>query len=301
MQCCVWAPGTLPCLCRASALFFARFGARRFLCRGPALRRGLALCVWLQRSAGSLCVGARSSDPRVTWSAHPQLRFASAWAPSSDPHATHPVRRPPAPIRMPPIRSAAPQLRSACDPSSPAPSPFCRREPQTLLFGGIHVYLYYTYTYTHICMCTYVYVCTCVYIYVYVCTCVNLHMRIHTYVHIHVYLHIHMCMHVSVYLYVCTLNSDLGAWSLQTLHVSRYMDPRSKSVAQCFAVCVVPHLICDLWHRQRLSPRRLSNEIRCSHGFLRFFLWVSLFIRALLFGVSIGARDLENFHMGLVS
>ena len=110
MQCSVWAPGTLPCLCQASALYIARFGARRFLCRDPALRRGLALCVGLRRSAGALCVGARSQI-RVSPSAH---------TPSSDLRP----RGLPAPIRTPPIRFAGPQLRSACHPSGPwAPSP----------------------------------------------------------------------------------------------------------------------------------------------------------------------------------
>ena len=41
--------------------------------------------------------------------------------------ATHPVRGPPAQIRVPPIQ--------------PGAFPFSRREPQTLLFGGLNVFL----------------------------------------------------------------------------------------------------------------------------------------------------------------
>ena len=65
--------------CEASAV--SRSGARRSLCRGPAL---------LVSGPSALCVGARrsvSSDPRAT---QPAPR-----APSSHPRATHPARRVP--------------------------------------------------------------------------------------------------------------------------------------------------------------------------------------------------------------
>ena len=71
MQCSVWVPGTLPCLCRASALYIARFGARR-----PLLR--------------SACHLVRTPPAQI------RVRVGS-----SDPHATHPIRAPSSDPRHP--------------------------------------------------------------------------------------------------------------------------------------------------------------------------------------------------------
>ena len=105
MQCSVWAPGTLPCLCRASTLYMAGFGARRFLCR----RVVVSLSVSGSGALPALCVSGPAPQIRVSPGPHTPSSDPRPRAPSSDPHATHPVR-------------GRPQLRSACHPSGPRAS-----------------------------------------------------------------------------------------------------------------------------------------------------------------------------------